>query len=301
MSVLNICLWNANGVNQHKLELIRFLDEKSIDVMLLSETHLTNKNNFFIPGFRLYVTNHPDGKAHGGTAVLVRKRLNHHTSESYATAQLQATTITIKNRCGDLNLTAIYCPPRFKITDIQFKDFFGTLGHRFIAGGDYNAKHTYWGSRLINPKGRQLYHTIINRHNNLDIISPGKPTYWPSDRKKIPDLIDFAVIKNIDKSLITADTSTDLSSDHSPVLIKLCEQPIFVNPKVGLTSYKTNWLKYKKYVSSHINVEYKINTGRDIDESIEELNDIITKAAVLATPNKNYISRLVPEKLLTEK
>ena len=83
MSLLNICIWNANGVNQHKLEIIRFLSEKNIDVMLISETHLTNKNNFNIPGFRVYVTNHPDGKAHGGTAVLIRNRLNHYSLEQW--------------------------------------------------------------------------------------------------------------------------------------------------------------------------------------------------------------------------
>ena len=83
----------------------------------------------------------------------------------------------------------------------------------------------------INPKGRQLYYTIINRPNNLDIISPGKPTNWPSDQNKIRDLIDFAVSKNIDRSLITVDTCTNLSSDYSPVLIKLCKQPLVVSPK----------------------------------------------------------------------
>jgi len=35
--------------------------------MLLSETHLTNKYNFQLRGYSFYATNHPDGKAHGGT------------------------------------------------------------------------------------------------------------------------------------------------------------------------------------------------------------------------------------------
>jgi hypothetical protein len=29
------------------------------------------------------------------------------------------------------------------------KYFYNTLGLRFIEGGDYNAKHTDWGCRLI--------------------------------------------------------------------------------------------------------------------------------------------------------
>jgi hypothetical protein len=37
----------------------------------------------------------------------------------------------------------------------NIEDFYVTLGHRFIAGGDYNAKHTDWGSRIITPRGRE--------------------------------------------------------------------------------------------------------------------------------------------------
>jgi len=40
-------------------------------------------------------------------------------------------------------------------------EFFNTLGDRFIAAGDYNAKHTHWGSRLVTPKGKQLYNALL--------------------------------------------------------------------------------------------------------------------------------------------
>jgi len=40
-------------------------------------------------------------------------------------------------------------------------EFFNTLGDRFIAAGDYNAKHTHWGSRLMTPKGKQLYNALL--------------------------------------------------------------------------------------------------------------------------------------------
>ena len=59
---------------------------------------------------------------------------------------------------------------------------------------------------------------------------------------------------------------------------------------MGITSNKTNRLKYKEYISSHINIVHRINSKRDIDQSISDFNEIITKAAVLATPNQtnNY-------------
>ena len=43
--------------------------------MLTSEIHLTSKCKFNFPGIVFQKTNHPDGKAHGDTGILVRNRL----------------------------------------------------------------------------------------------------------------------------------------------------------------------------------------------------------------------------------
>jgi len=107
--------------SRHNLEVTQFLNDNHINIMLLVETHLTNKYNFQI-----------------------------------------------------------------------------------IAAGDFNAKHTHWGSRLVTPKGRQLYYAITKPNYKLDYVSPGSPTYWPTDPRKVPDLIDFAVTKNIPRNIISA-------------------------------------------------------------------------------------------------
>ena len=285
MATLRIATWNANGVSQRKLELAQFLHEKHIDVMLLSETHLTSKYNFQIRDYHFYGTNHPDGKAHGGTAILIRNRMKHHFYKEFAENHLQATSINIQLDDNTLlTLAAVYCPPRFTVLEAQFLDFFQALGPHFIAAGDYNAKHTHWGSRLVNPKGKQLYKTIIKATNKLDHVSPGSPTYWPSDLNKLPDLIDFAVTKNISRSLVKAECLPDLSSDHSPVLIHLRRYAENVKPPTRLTSSKTNWLRYKKYISSHIELSPKLNTESDIESCTCALQSILTAAALTATP-----------------
>jgi len=53
-------------------------------------------------------------------------------------------------------MSATYCPRRHKVDE----QFFQTMGSRFIAGGVYIAKHTYWGSRLITTKGRESRKSI---------------------------------------------------------------------------------------------------------------------------------------------
>jgi len=66
---------------------------------------------------------------------------------------------------------------------------FSKIGKRFVVGGDFDTKHTHWGSRLITTKDRELI-KAINEYK-CEAISTGKPMYCPTDTDKIPDLIDF--------------------------------------------------------------------------------------------------------------
>lgn len=60
-------------------------------------------------------------------------------------------------------------------------------------GGDFNAKHTFRVSRLVNLKGRELQKVMAE--NRYEHISTDSPTYWPTDTAKIPDIPDFFITK----------------------------------------------------------------------------------------------------------
>ena len=117
---------------------------------------------------------------------------------------------------------AINFMPSFHFAELVFKLNCGVLPMVFMslilnidfftAGGDFNAKHPFWGSRTINPKGRELIKCI--QAKNLLHVSTGEPTYWPSDTKKFPDVIDFCVCKGIPSAIISSKSCLDLSSDH---------------------------------------------------------------------------------------
>jgi hypothetical protein len=85
----------------------------------------------------------------------------------------------MEDSIGPLTVSAVYLPPRHKVKQVQLAAFYNTLRCRFIAGGDYNAEHTNWGSRLITPRGREFLKMmeLLNLHH----LSTGEPTYWPSD------------------------------------------------------------------------------------------------------------------------
>ena len=83
--------------------------------------------------------------------------IKHYEEEKWATHDIQATIVTIMTTKQKHTVCAIYSPPSYSICADQYLEFFRKLNRRFIIGGDFNAKHTHWGSRLITTKGRELY------------------------------------------------------------------------------------------------------------------------------------------------
>ncbi|VVC27523.1 Pre-C2HC domain,Endonuclease/exonuclease/phosphatase,Zinc finger [Cinara cedri] len=169
---LRIIAWNANGLVQRRQELEDLLYSENIDIALISEIHFTTWTYLKIRNYRIYTTIHPSGKARGGTAVIIKESIKHYELEKYSVNHIQATSVRVNDGNNDLTVTAVYCPPQGGADEIKFAEFFHTLGSRFIVGGDYNAKHTHWGSRLITPKGRALLKVANNI--NAEIITTKK-------------------------------------------------------------------------------------------------------------------------------
>lgn len=82
---MKIALWNANGLSQHYLEVKMFLAINEVDIFLVLETHFTKKTYFNIPKHNMYQTMHPDGTAHGGSAIFIKEKIRHYKTNSYQT------------------------------------------------------------------------------------------------------------------------------------------------------------------------------------------------------------------------
>lgn len=308
MTSLKIVHWNANGLGQHSQEVKQYLKTENIDIMLISESHFTEKSYMKIPGYNIYNANHPNGKGHGGAAVIVKSSIKHHQMEEYHAEHLQAATIVLEDITPTINLSAIYCPPKHTIKQRDFEEFFESLGRRFLAGGDYNAKHPQWGSRLTTPRGRELLKCMVNK--KLHQISTGEPTYWPSDKKKIPDTIDFCVTKGIAPNQVTAQSTYDLSSDHSPVIVNLQLQHTPNRIQVDMKKIynnQTDWDQYKHLLEKRLTCQIPLQTEEDINSAADYLQNELIKAAKESTPKTNQnikSSETLPphlKKLLTKK
>lgn len=299
--LFKISEWNANGLCQHSQELRTFVQNNNIDIMLVAETHCTNKSYLKIPGYIVYHTEHPDGTAHGGTAIIVKRNIKHHLMEEYKKEYLQATTICVDQHTQPMIISATYCPPKHNNKKENYEKYLKTLGNRYIAGGDWNAKHTQWGSRVITTKGRELLAAIIA--NKATYLSTGQPTYWPSDPRKHPDLIDFWIIKGINKNYFQVKSSLDLSSDHSPIIASLFTTVVENIKQPSLYNCKTNWENFRDNIDKNINLKISLKTPQEIDLAVSQFIMAIQKAAWAATPSKentknvNNIPITVKEKI----
>lgn len=285
---LKIIEWNANGLLHHKQELQVVLETEKIDVCLIAETHFTRESYIKFRGYKFYHTIHPENTAKGGSAVIIKESILHYQETGYQSEEIQATTVHVKTKTYGVNITAIYCPPKHAIKKEQYVDFLEKQGHRFVVGGDFNAKHTHWGSRLITTKGKQLLESCSQL--KCVTISTGKPTYWPTDLNKIPDLIDFFITRNIASNYINIEEAWDMNSDHSPILLTLSDRVISKEVSPRLVNKLTDWQSFKLKLEESIELSVPLITEEQLEMEAELFNKHIQAAAWENTPT---ISRTV--------
>jgi hypothetical protein len=293
MTFLHIATWNINGLAPNKHEVEMFIKTNNLDICLISESHTTSRSRICIPGFSVYLTPHPDGGAHAGSAVIIKNSIKHCLLDPFTAPYLQATTIRVEDRSGPLNLSAVYCPPRHTIKEAMFTRFFESLGNRFIAGGDWNAKHSHWGSRLTTTRGRELKKSCDAI--NLTPMSTGEPTYWPTDSQKKPDLLDFYITKSICKQNTIVKSSLDGSSDHTPVTLMLSSVPMLQEPYADhLHNPHTDWVYFREYLETNINLKLSLKIKEDVDDACLYFTNILQVAAWVSTPQLRGTSSGTP-------
>lgn len=289
--MLKICTWNANGLLQKLDELEIFMREKDIDICLVSETHVKkqshethvqNESHLKIKGYNDFHACHPSGKARGGSSLYIKDYIEQSENLKIELETLQLCTIRVKISQRTLKISSIYCPPRSVIEKSDFTNLFESLKPNFIIGGDFNAKHTFWGSRYISQKGRMLYGAGMEY--SCDFHSTGKPTYWPTDPTKIPDLIDFFVVKGISNNRIKVEESFDLSSDHSPVILKLSEKLVYNLEPARLTGKTTNWEGFRNETEENIVLSAPLTTPYELEIEVDRFVEIVQIASWNNTP-----------------
>lgn len=279
---IRIAAWNANGIQQNQNEIQLFLDMQKIDICLISETHLTKQSYIQFKGYKTYHTIHPQNSARGGSAVIVKENIIHYEQTKYETEEIQATAVKVITGGHNIKIAQIYCSPRHNLKKEDYSNMLQNLGERFIIGGDFNAKNLMWGSRLTTTKGRELQKAIDER--NCTVHSTGKPTYWPTDPNKIPDLIDFFISRKISANFINIEENFELSADHSSMILTLSENVIKKQCYPMLTNKYTDWEVFREELSNKVQINVPLRNKEQLDREAEKLVVDIQQAAWKSTP-----------------
>jgi len=162
---------------------------------------------------------HPDGKAHGGTVLIMRSDI----MKSVSTKKNSCRLLASWSKIGMAIL--LFKPYTYYLSMLCYKKIMSN-----IHAGDRDWSY---------PKGGELFKLIEDV--NLTILSTRGSTYWPSENKKIPDLLNFDIIKDISKDFYRTVSYLELSSDHSPVIFRINSKIMIKGKSCTLYSAKTKW------------------------------------------------------------
>lgn len=211
---LQVAFWNANGLFHKRLELQEFAERHGVDAILVNETHLRAAVDPKIANYILYRSDRQDRRG-GGTAIYVKRTVEHHAVNVGELEHAEATAIEIVAGFGTIRLVAVYNPPNRALLESDMDTLLATTTPTVIAG-DLNAKHPNWNSRRVNLNGKILQAYSTAKGTLVD--GPVDPTHYSPIGT--PDVLDIAIFKEITVQYALTSLN-DLSSDHNPVLMTL--------------------------------------------------------------------------------
>lgn len=273
---LNIFLWNANGLKSHETELLHLFIDQNIDIGLITETHCTPTSKNFFPGYNVYRADHPDGTAHGGSAIIISSKIHCQPLPNLQTITMQAAKVQITLNHIPTTISSVYCPPRPAISVQEVEQFLNSVGNTSLIGGDFNSKHPQWGCRVENTRGRMFKNVLQNKR--YTVISPPGPTYWPSHRNRHPDILDL-FLSTIPRHIISTIKNLDYPAcDHSPVFLQLNGKITLKPPRPTLAKGPVNWDLFSENLQNSTNLKISLKTNEQIEEAVQNLTTSIQTA-----------------------
>ncbi|GFX14735.1 probable RNA-directed DNA polymerase from transposon X-element [Trichonephila clavipes] len=236
---LRIAAWNANGVRSRILEERQRHSNPPIgrhcdSYQILSQA--SPPSNTFSRGGRVYdSSSHPPGE-------------------------------------NPLLVASIYIPPTTSpsacIHDLE--EIFA-LEQSSILCGDYNAHHSHWGCKDINPRGQLIKNLIDNTDTDI-VVAPNSPTRFGYNSAST---IDFALTRNV-YWLTDIISSPELSSDHNPIILNFQTSIRFNFPTRNVS---TNWERFRFHLSNTPTFQpITAQTGEEIEEQASTLTNHILNA-----------------------
>lgn len=278
MSELKIATWNANGLRTRIAELINFLAQHNIDIMMINETRYTAQMKLKIKN---YTCIRKDiGSTAGGVAMLIKNTTPYKEIKTDITTSIEHICIKLSS---NINIITVYNSSSKEFTSKELHKILET-GKKIIVLGDLNARHQAWNCHISNKRGRTLYNYTAN--HNCTIIYPEEPTHY-SENGTTSTTIDIGIIKNIAK-IPKITVINELNSDHTPVLITLKSQYKSINNRKERDYDKANWKKFKKLLHNKTKITNRINTTEQLEAEVQKLTQNIQNSINNTIPIKTH-------------
>ena len=267
-----------------KLELEHFLSQHGVEISLLSETFLNPEQPFRFANYVCHRTDRPT--LEGGTAILVRRGIIHHSVPVLGLNHFKATAIQVTLAGTPVLVLAASLSPSRPLTGEDLSTFFGR-GLPVLMPGDLNAKHVDWNSRLSTRRVKLL--RAYADENSCPIFGPDSQTTNPYKPSVTPDVLDSVITKNLPIPAYLTSCSA-LSSDHQPV-IDTCRSSFHHPPD------RPDWANFQTYLEKLVSFDPELHNEMAFDTCAENFSSAVLKALEASTPkrrSRDYPRPLVP-------
>jgi hypothetical protein len=139
--------------------------------------------------------------------------------------------------------------------------------------------------------------------NSLKHLFTGEPTYWPSDRNKLNDLVDFGVTKGIPHDFTVEKSCFDLSSDHSPILITLTSHALNHEKQPGLNNRHADLDDFRHLINQRLTLNVSLRPKSKKKDSVEVGTDYEHQRAkeYLTQQHRNSNNSSITTKIIASK
>lgn len=274
----NVQHWGTR--NNHLINIYR---EINPDVILLNSHGTKEEDSIRIHNYTTYKVNSTNSVS-DGSAILVRKGLNHRLIDNFVTDVL---SVKIETSLGWIQLATTYLPPRRPY--LPFPDFHQLLydNEPTYILGDLNAKHSFLGDRTENQVGKGLNRFLNN--NKLVHLGPNFPTFLSHNSATAPDL----VLSN-DRTYHNTKIETGplTSSDHIPVIMTITARVITEPRKNKLVYKRADWNKFREIIQTEIQEvreESEQEGIENVDNRLQSWYDVVAEGMRQAIPTTNRV------------
>ncbi|GLV61299.1 hypothetical protein CBL_21121 [Carabus blaptoides fortunei] len=170
-SEIRLAFWNANSILRQKIELQEFTKHHNLQLLFVNETFLKPcHRDPEITNYTLYRCNRQTGPG-GGTAIFVRRSLEHHEVDTPQLAQAEANTIELNTNMGPIRFVSIYKPPHKPIDPNDLHELLNS-GKPTIIASDLNC-NTHLGTverqTQMDTSCATAIHTWTATNNRTDL------------------------------------------------------------------------------------------------------------------------------------